>query len=528
MSSTRRHPYGLCTMLLLALVASACGGTSGDEADQAADVGAEAATVEGEPDLDASFVYGYAITVSRLDPHLASISWDATTLFPVYDRLVHLTPSGEFIPGLAESWEFSEDGLTLTMHLRDGVTFHDGATFDAEAAKMNLDRATGIEGSSVATDLAAVEAVTVVDPLTIEISLSQPNVALIGALSDRAGIQVSPQALADGVNLDEEMVGAGPFRMVDHTPGATTTYERFDDYWDQDNLAKVAELEIRVIADDVARLNALRTDQIHATSVAARQVAEVEGIPELKLVFNPELQYNVIYQNRTRSHQGDLRVRQALKHGLDREAICETLHFGRCQVTDQPFPPGYFAHNDEIDEVLYPYDPERARELLAEAGVTDLQISMLTPAGLPLYQGLSEVIQAQWAEIGVDVSIEPNEPTQVGDLMFTQAAGDQLLATWGGRPDPAMTMVQRASSDGYANPGGHTTPLMEELIEESMSTTDEDERQEVLQAASAEMAESLLEFVLMFPEVAYVMHDDVVFEPYLTAKPEFRDVAIVR
>ena len=169
---------------------------------------------EGEPDTEASFIYGYPITVSRLDPHRASISQDATTLFPVYDRLVHLSPTGDLIPGLAESWEFSEDGLTLTLHVRPDVTFHDGAALDAEAVKANLDRGKSIEGSSVATDLAAMESVTVVDPMTVAVQLSTPNVAIIGSFADRAGILVSPQAIADGVDLDANMVGAGPYKMV--------------------------------------------------------------------------------------------------------------------------------------------------------------------------------------------------------------------------------------------------------------------------------------------------------------------------
>ena len=186
----------------------------GDDGDDAAGFDQP----EGEPDLDATFIYGYPITVSRLDPHKASISQDATTLFPVYDRLVHLSPQGRPDPGLAESWEFSDDGLTLTLHVREGVTFHDGATLDAAAVKANLDRAKGVEGSSVATDLAAMASVTVVDPMTVDITLSQPNVAIIGSLADRAGIMVSPKALADGVDLDANMVGAGPFKLVEHAP----------------------------------------------------------------------------------------------------------------------------------------------------------------------------------------------------------------------------------------------------------------------------------------------------------------------
>lgn len=529
----------------LIVTVAACGGGSDDAtSDAGADTdgstpadgesptgtdgsGDGSAQPEGELDLDASFVYAYPIGVSRLDPHRASISQDGTTLFPAYDRLVHLAPNGDFIPGLAESWEFSEDGLTLTLTVREGAPFHDGALLDAEAVKVNLDRARGIEGSSVATDLGSIEEVTVVDPATVELTLAEPNVSIIGSLADRAGIMVSPQAIADGVDLDEEMVGAGPYRMVAHTPGASTTFERFDEYWDTENVADVAELEIRVIADQVARLNALRTGQINATTIGANQVSEVEGDDAVRVQLNTELQYFYVVQNRARAGQEDLLVRQAMLHGLDREAICDALLFGYCELSDQPFPPGYFAYDDSIEPVLYPYDPERARELLDEAGVDSVDLTMLIPAGLPTYPEMAETIQAQWAELGFNVSIEPAEPTQLGELMFAQESADTMLASWGGRPDPAMTLIQRTSADGFANPGGHTTDAMTEAIEQSKVTADPDARAEALQAGSREVAESVLEMVLLFPQVPYAMGPNVVFEPYLTAKPEFRNVGIV-
>ena len=149
--------------------ATTSAGTGGTAAAGSSPTGSSPVTFvqpTGEPDLNANFIYGYPITVSRLDPHKASISQDATTLFPVYDRLLDVTPTGDLVPMLAESWEFSPDGLTLTMHVRQNVTFHDGASLDANAVKMNLDRAKGIQGSSVATDLSSLDSVTVVDPMT--------------------------------------------------------------------------------------------------------------------------------------------------------------------------------------------------------------------------------------------------------------------------------------------------------------------------------------------------------------------------
>jgi peptide/nickel transport system substrate-binding protein len=482
----------------------------------------------GDPDLNANFVYGYPITVSRLDPHKASISQDATTLFPVYDRLLDVTPTGELVPMLAESWEFSPDGLTLTMHVRPNVTFHDGAPLDATAVKTNLDRAKGIQGSSVATDLSSLDSVAVVDPMTVSLKLNTPNVAILGSLADRAGIQVSPKALADGIDLDTNMVGAGPYKMVSHVHGDTTKYERFDGYWDKAHLPKVKTLEIRVIADNAARLNAVKTGQISATTIGSSDVAQVENDSNLLLKFNTELAYTYIVENRSRAQQDDVRVRQALLYGLDRKSICDELLNGLCTLTDQPFPPGYFAYNPDIPQVLYPYDPDKAKQLMKEAGVTSLTVSMLTPAGLPTFPDIAEVIQSQWAELGVTVNIQPTDPTSLGQVMFADKQGDTMLAGWGGRPDPAITMNQRAGATSFANPGGVTTPKMTELLNQMMSTTDPAARQKVLQEGSAEMAQSALEMVVNFPKVAYVTGKNVVFTPYLSSKPEFRDVAIVK
>lgn len=524
-----RTRSGAALLLAIGLALAACGdSTDSDAGAPVAGDGANGggAAPVGEVDLDSSFTFAYSLTVSRLDPHQASISQDGVTLFPAYDRLVHQSPDGELIPGLAESWEFSDDLLTLTLQVRPDVTFHDGTVLDAEAVKLNLERVKSFSGSSAAGDLAAVSSVEVVDERTVRLALSEPNVALVGALSDRAGVMVSPTAIAGGVNLDAEMVGAGPFRMVSHVDGASTVFERYDGYWDEANRAKVARLEIRVLADAQTRLNAIRTDEVDATMLENSQLPDIENDPNLRIQQQTELSYSYIVQNRTRAGQGDLRVRQALLHALDRETICEALLFGRCELTDQMFPPGYFANDPSIDQVLYPYDPDRARELLEEAGVDGLELSVVIPAGLGTYQQMAEAIQAQWAEVGVEAELINNEPSQLAELMFVQEQYDAMVAGFGGRPDPSTALALRASSTAFANPGGHTTPTFEELLQQSLSIADPEERQEVLRAASREVAESVLEMVVLFPQTPYVSAANVDFEPYITGKPEFRSVAV--
>ena len=138
-------------------------------------------------------------------------------------------------------------------------------------------------------------------------------------------------------------------------------------------------LEIRVVADNVARLNAVRTGQINATTISATQVPEIENDPAFRLLFNTELAYTYIVQNRARASRTTSTCAGPCSTASTARAICDSLLAGKCAITDQPFPPGYFAYNEDIDDVLYPYDPEKAKELLAGAGVESLELSMLHP-----------------------------------------------------------------------------------------------------------------------------------------------------
>lgn len=519
------------------LIAASCGGdddgddtTSATDPSTSATAGATVASAAGGmspgTDTGAGFVYAYPVTVSNLDPHLASISQDGTTLFPAYDRLIHSTPDGELIPGLAESWEFNADATELTLAIRRGVTFHDGAALDAEAVKTSLDRAKSLESSVAATDLQTVATVDVIDPMTVRLTMSAPSASIVGPLSDRAGIIISPQALADGVDLQARMVGAGPYRMIEHVPGATTTFELFEDYWNTGERPAIATLEIRVIADSATRYNALVSGQIDATSIDPNQVPDLERTAGFTVVPSTQIAYFFLAQNRSLAMQDDVRVRQAFVHALDREGMCEALLNGMCEVTDQPVPPGHPVYDDSIDQVLYEFDPERTRTLLAEAGAQDLTLSMVIPAALPPYPAMAEVIQAQFADVGITLDLTQVEPPQIGNNFFVEQATEAMLAQRGGRPDPAMNWMQRAGAEGFANPGGVTTERMTEILDASNAEPDLAARTDLLVEGSREMAESVLEIPLMYPVVPYAMRSDVSWTPFVSSILEFRDVTV--
>jgi peptide/nickel transport system substrate-binding protein len=499
----------------LALTAAACGGddddTSSDGTGATSDEGAAAATTAGGSDESVTSTpagdtspagtaassggaansggtlrYAYPIGPSRFDPHRSTVGQDIRIFTMVYDRLVHYDSSGTLVPGLAKSWEFSDDGLQMTLVLQEGVTFHDGAAFDGEAVKANLERGQTTEGSAVVADLASITAVEVVDPMTVVLTLSAPNSALPGILSSRAGVMVSPAAFGEG--LDLAPVGAGPYRVTEYRPDDQIIFERFEDYWDP-TYGGPDRVEWRIMADETTRLNALQAGEVDAALITGAQQDQAKN-GGFTVDARPTLSYQTIYLHRGRSEFGDIRVRQAMSHAINREAFVQSVLSGAGEPTVQDFPEGYYAHNPDYPGDYYAYDPEKARELLAEAGLADgFSFEMLVP-NLSTYTLGAQVTQQMFADVGLTVNLRTIEAAQAGDLMFAQDDSDSMIAQFGGRSDPQITMDLQYSPEGFLNAGDNTTEEYVALSEAAKAAREPAEREAALQAMAGEVAKN--------------------------------------
>ncbi|WP_457966922.1 ABC transporter substrate-binding protein [Arthrobacter sp. D1-29] len=465
---------------------------------------------------DAVLQFGTSTTPNNLDPHRTSFPSDCTYLCPAYDRLVHVDPDGSLIPGLAESWEFSQDGLKLTFHIRKGVAFKDGTVLDGEAVKASLLRARDLPESAVKSDFATVADVTVDDPQTVTLSLSAPNAAMPAILSGLAGAVINPTALAMGVNLSETLDGAGAFRFVSYTTGSELKLERNPDYWGE--APGLAGIDFKIVTDPAALANALLAGQVDTALVLSQNIGPFKDNGDFTVKAETVLFQTAMLANFKIAGLTDERVRQALLHGIDRESICETLYAGFCKVSDQPFPPGYFAYDESLPDVLYPYDPEKAKALLTEAGEADLSITAIVPGAN--YTQLAQVIKEQLKEIGVNMEILPLDNSAMAQKFIVDKTGEMVITGVVGRSDPSQLFASRFSEKGVFNPGGFVTPELDELLADSLAVTDPDERRAVLQAASREAAESALSLMLNFPARIYVMKKGVDFDVYLSGLQE--------
>lgn len=423
------------------------GGSSGGATEEG-----ELSDVTGEFDPAGRLRFGYAIGPSQgLDPHRTSLAQDTVWLAPIYDPLVIEMPDATLVPGLATAWEFIDDNTVLELTLREGVTFHDGGTFNADVVKANIERAKTIEGSAVAPLLSVVESVDVVDDVTVRFNLSGPAVTLPRILADRPGMMISPDGLQDP-DLANNPAGAGMYRVAEYRQGDRAVMTRFEDYWNPEwNL--LGTLEIVQLGESATRLNAVQSGELELALLDPTQYEAAKQTGRLDTQEFQTASVTYLQPNRTRAHMDDVRVRQALMYGIDRKAIVDAVLLGYANPSPQWYGSAFeVGHIPELDD-MYPYDPEKARALLEEAGLTDqVSIEFLVPT-LPINEQIAQIAQAQYAEIGVTVTFRNVEATQTASTFYTDLLGDVVVGTTPGRTDPAMFMQLFFTEEAHSNPG---------------------------------------------------------------------------
>lgn len=457
MSTARKVRWKLTALLAaVALVTTACASGGGGDG-------------EGGDVLR----YGSSWKPTSLDPR-QSASFDPIFLLTSYDALIHREADGSLAPGLATEWQLSEDALQLDLVLREGVTFQDGAVFDADAVAANIEDSSQ-DGKTTASTLSIVDSVEVVDDTHVSLHLSSPGASLINALSGEAGMMISPEALGND-DLGTTPVGAGPFTLVSNTQ-AGLTYEKWDDYWDADAIA-LDGLEIKYLLDDPARTNALTSGQVDMAVLYGTQVAEVEAAGKEVETGNAAYMF-AFWLNSGAEPFDDPDVRRAMVHALDRSAINDAVFAGTCEPIVQPYSSGLWSHVDGLEESdSGKYDPELAKQLLADAGYADGFDFTLLAGSSKIFGQAQEVMQAQLAEIGVDMSIDVREPTEV---VTARRKGDfqaSFAAIQPGRPDESQFLTDYFVPGGRNNPGGFSEPAIDAPLAQLRLQSDREARME--------------------------------------------------
>lgn len=390
----------------------------------------------------------------------------------VCDKLVDTNQANEFIPQLATSWAWSADNLALTMSLRAGVRFHDGEAFDAEAAKVNLERYRSAPESLRKGELKPVSAVEVVDPMTIRLRLAAPYAPLIAALSDRAGMMISPKGIARiGVN---ELACAGPFKLTERVAQDRIVVDRFAGYWDPGSVL-LDRVMYQPIPDTTVRLVNLKAGQLDMVErLGPTDVAAVTADPKLRLIAQPALAYYTLGLNLAEgSPLRDPLVREALEASIDRAVLNQVVMDGQFIPSNQFEAPGSRYYN--AARPVPARDLARAKALLAKIGGVKPSFT-ITVGNQPVEAQAALVVQSMANEAGFDVKLRTLEANA---LIAAGKAGDYhaLLVIWSGRVDPDGNVSIWLASDGFLNWGKYRGAEFDRILGEARGVTDVAARQ---------------------------------------------------
>lgn len=333
----------------------------------------------------------------------------------VYEGLVEIDQSGAIQPLLAQEWEVSDDGKTYTFTLQEGATFSNGSPFTAENVKFSLEYVQNDWTTSLKDKMNVVESVEVISDTEVAVHLSRPSQAWLFDLATPVGAMFSPDGVDDLANAP---VGTGPYEVTTWAPGEQLVLDTRDDYWG--TAPGVEQVTLRYFADATATTNALQTGDVDAIyNLQAPELLsafeEDDAFTVLEGTSNGEVSLSL---NNQAAPFDDVRVRQAVMHAIDQQAIIDTAWNGYGTPIATYATPTDPYYEDLTD--VYPYDPEKARELLAEAGQESIDVTFDVPTR-PYAQAVSEIVVSQLRDVGINATIRSSEfPAVWLDQVFTQ------------------------------------------------------------------------------------------------------------
>ncbi|MFD7130943.1 ABC transporter substrate-binding protein [Streptomyces sp. NPDC059894] len=411
------------------------------------------------------------------DPVVSGSGAQFRELALVYASLTRTDEQGNAVPDLAESWEYNDEGDQITFHLRSGLKFSDGEPVDATAVKAAVERAQKQKNSALFGDLTSIKSVEA-KGLDAVIHLTQVDYQIPQLLGQRVLQIASPKAAKSPTELDRNPVGAGPFTVTQLVPGTKAVLKKNPDYWDADNI-HIDNVELTSAPDASTVVSGLRTGVYNFADIDPSQ-ADAAKKAGLDVFVQPGFNASNLSLNVNKAPFDNTKVVDAVRYAVNRQEFVDKLTFGYGETTDQPFPERYVAYDPESADA-YPYDPAKAKKLLAEAGYDsgDIKLDLVIPSEDPQ----AEIVQSQLAKVGitVDIKIDKNwsTPFFAKDLTFS------LYGTTG-RDSAVQTLTAHFGPDGPLNLSSPYEPAgFEEAVAKVRRTPlDAPEYAQVLQAAT--------------------------------------------
>lgn len=415
----------------------------------------------------------------------------------VFEGLVRFEESGNIVPALAESWDISEDGLSWTFKIREGVKFHDGSDLSLADIIAKFERAKNPDSGHTHPEYyAAIETISAGEGNTIVLQLSEASSSLLYNLA-RPDSVIYPAAKAE--TQRSEPIGTGPFRFAEYIEGSEVRLEKFADYYIP-GVPYLDSVVFKIISDPNARFAALQAGDLDLTGVTPEQYLQLAAITDLKGGEGFATAEITLAMNNSREPFANPLVRQAITHAINKEVIAEGAMFGLASVIGthmSPSEPYYVELNP------YPYDPEKAKALLAEAGYPNgFSISFELPEPYNIERRAGEVIAQQLSEVGITIDLSVVEWGTWIQRIFLGGDYDMTII---GHSEPRDINI-------YANPNyyyKYDNPRIAEILQEIEMTADQAEQTRLFQEIARIIADDAVNVWVMSPFALWAAKSDV-------------------
>lgn len=486
---------------------------------------ADSALAQDRPVLGGTLNVSLPNDAKSLDPTYQINFTERQPLYLIYNNLVGLTPDFSYAPELAEKWELVDSGRKLIFHLRQGVKFHDGTVFDAAAVKWNLEHRMNPQTASPSRQLLAelIDSVDIDGPTRVAINLKGPAPNLLGMLGQREGFMISPAAAAKyGKELGVNPVGTGPFVFKEWDPGNRLVVDKNPNYWEPGKpyLDRIVFLQTSNTAVGVPRLMTRELDFVSALTPV--DVRPLEGRAGVKLSRSPGNRWMALQMRIDKPPFDNPKLRQAMAHAIDRKRIVDIVMSGKADVAEGPTPPGLWWFDESVTG--YPYDPAKARALLAEPGVKPETELVLSVSPVAINQQVSQLAQEQLQAVGLKVRIEP---VSIADWYPQLLNGviNFLPIRWSQRPDPDGLFSYLYHSKSGHNSSKYISPELDSLLDRARALEDRNARRDLYIQAQKMMVRDL-PYIYIFHSIEFAaMRDEVRNYVWIPDEiPRFREV----
>lgn len=441
--------------------------------------------------------------VDTLHPTDFSTTVELGVLNQIYDTLLYYSPDGtkDPEPRIAESYEISDDGLDYTFHLRDDVTFHDGTpvTADDVVFSIELYKASEYQGSQISM-ISSVEAT---DEHTVVCHLDAPySPFLQGICSPMIASKAYYESSED--DFVNNPIGTGPYKFVSRAKGSNIKLEANEDYYR--GAPEIKEVTFEVIPDSSTKAIALQTGEVNFAEIDSATKPQLEANPAITIAEVPTSAFSYIAMNTEKEPFNDVKVRQAINYAIDRDNLVAVCYDGEAEVNSNICAKERFGYSD--DQFQYTYDPEKAKELLAEAGIeTPYDLGEILVA--EKYSNLATVIQNDLKAVGLDVTISVKEfNSYISDLQNGSYGITALNMTLEG---DTQTLEMAFTSDyiGIANNARYSDEEMDKLFEQARTETDNDKRAEIFNEIFTKAQDEAIYAVMCNPMTLYAYNSDL-------------------